>query len=637
MKAAPATVRFDFTVQCIQDNSAPEPYEWSVQQTIFLTSHFNTQPVRVTLKQDAPPTPISLIGTLPAAARNQIPATAAIGIACTAFHNSASDIPCRVECGTSHVLLSEFVNIGGRQRFSKDVHIQAHTVADKYEKAILRITMRNANIDSSLQLAPMSINANVSGTQLQQLLQKTYNMEMAMGNTIAGTQNIRCFLDISEAGIQLTGTYVPALAYIHGQVPVSNELFWTNALQNVLEREDRNVNWFMTCKDKNEQARIAFLMLDYPVTILPYISDEIERRTRRPTSGIGNAFRGKQGKEQFSNLYALLAGDCEDKARGGNITRRALKKFITESDAAAPKTLPLKALHHIDSILDQYVILMSLCVVHGAKAGDSASMPVGAHMANIGMPVTYFKQCMERSTEGTQLASRLPWPKKMEDGYETQILEGTGMFDPRGYRDPKAHVRQYIRQGKTVRKLAHPMIMEHAKDNPFFLGALQGWTTYFTDRGASKGMGGFWFAHATDGTRGSLYTDVTGERQCVAIRPMPEAPVAVQRLMIEANTFDMPPRPLVLSRIEDDMGNHMLDKLCDSVKRLDRSAPVEAKQQCEVMVHLMSHQLNKKVTDGLYTDIRDSLKRVYSVNYKREAVTDDFHGYRLVTSVKTDN
>lgn len=630
-------VRFDLLVQCLQDNSAPEPYEWSMQQTIYLTSHFNTRPVRVTLKEGEPATPITLTGTLPAEARMQIPATAAIGFACTVFHQSGSEIPCRVESGTSHILVSELRSaIATGRPFSKDVHIQAHTVADKYEKAVLRVSLRQAAIASSLQFAPMSINANVAGQELQQLLQLTYTKEMSMGNTIPGTENIRCFLDISEAGIQLTGSYVPALAYIHGQIPVSNELFWTNALQNVLEREQSNINWFMTCKDKNEQARISFLLLDYPVTILPYISDEIDRRTRRPSTSISTALRGKQGKEQFSNLFALLAGDCEDKARGGNITRRALKKFIS-STASAAKTLPMKALHHIDALLDQYVIMMSLCVVHGAKAGDSATMPVGAHMANVGMPVHYFKKCLERTNDGKQLASRLPWPKNIEKGYETQMLEGTGMLDPRGYKDSKAHVRQYVRQGTTVRKLAHPMIMEHGKDNPFFLGALQGWTTYFTDRGASKGMGGFWFAHATDGTRGSLYTDVTSERQCVALRPMPEAPTSVQRLMIEANTFDMPPRPLVLSRIENDMGNRLLDKLCDQVNALNRSTPTAEKQRCSVMVHLMSHQLNKHVADGLYTDVRDSLKRVYHVDYKREAVTDDFHGYRLVTYVKTDN
>lgn len=619
------SVEYTLEISCVEDRCAPSADEWGLEQMIYLTSHFQTKPIVVHLKEGGPPKTVTIRGTLPPAAKGRIPATAAIGFASIAFHHNATGVPARVELGTSHIMLTEMEN-GGRP-FSKDVHIQAHTTADKYEKAVLRVTRKQVNIDSNIQFAPVSINANAAGHDLQQLLQQTYNIEMKMGNTIPGTHNIRCFLDISEAGIQLTGTYVPALAYIHGQVPVTNELFWQNAINNVLERDNRDINYFLSCKDKNEQARITFLTLDYPITTMPYIADEIDRRSNTP---FARAMQGKQGYEQFSNSAALLAGDCEDFARGGNLMARALLQFAPN---ASTSTLHGRAIKRMAEIMDQYVLVMSLCVVHGAKAGDSASMPVGAHMANVGMPVKYFRECLERSDPA--LARRLPWPARIEDGYETQMLEGTGMLDPRGYKDPLAHVRSYVRLGATIKQLHHPMIMEHGKDNPFFLGVLQGWTTYFTDRGASKGIGGFWFTDAAQGTRGAMYTDVTSERAGVALRMMPEAPRSVQRLMIEANTYDIPPQPFVLSRIEDNMRNHILDRLCSDVEKLQRN---DGKQHSvTVNTFLATHQLSSHVADGIYTDIRDTLKRVHRIEYKREAVTDAFHGYRLTHHVYVDN
>jgi hypothetical protein len=617
-------VKYTLTLQCLVDNSAPTEFEWGLTQHVYLTSHFDTEPVVIRVKEGEVPKTVELRGTLPFKARGKIPATAAICFAATAFHRNATGVPCMVEVGTSHVMLSELERPG----FTKDIHLTMHTVQDKWEKARLRVALKTKTIDAGLTLAPMQINASTAGANLQQLLQTTYNMEMKMGNTIPGTSNIRCFLDISESGIQLTGTYIPALAFVQGNTPPSNELFWKNALNTVLAREGHDTTWFLNCGDKNEQARIAFLFVDYPVTILPYLGDQIDRRSRHKQNSEKSVL--KVGFEQFSHIFALLAGDCEDLARGGNVCARAFQKFMRENPQARTK-----ALTRINEILDQYVITMSLCVVHGAKADDKSTMPKGAHMANFGLPVAYFKKSLERSAEGKQLSQRLPWPKTIETGYETQVLEGTGMLDPRGYRDSKAHVRGYVRQGKWYRGLKHPMIMQHGVESPFFLGALQGWTTYFSDRGASKGIGGFWFTDAKAGTRGSLYVDFTNERSNVALRPMPEAPKEVQRLMVEANTFAMPPEPLVLSAYENNEGNHLLDQLCENVRKLGRPQPPPEKT-CTVAVHLSPHQLSKAVAEGLYDDVAGTLKRVWKVAYEREAVTDKYHGYRLVQYVHTD-
>jgi hypothetical protein len=294
----------------------------------------------------------------------------------------------------------------------------------------------------------------------------------------------------------------------------------------------------------------------------------------------------------------------------------------------------LSCLTRISERLDQFVIQMSLCVVHGAKADDNSSMPKGAHMADMGFPVKYFKECLERTKEGQRISAHLPWPKKIEDGLDFQIGEGTGMLDPRGYRDPKGHVRMYLHQGKTITALKHPMVLEHGAESPFFLGGEQGWTRYFHDRGASLGFGGFWFQHAKQGTRGSLFCDFTNERSNVALRPMPEAPAEVQQLMIEANAFCIPPEPLVLSETTTKRkANHFLDQWKADVQALGRPEPAKT---CPVFLYACPHQVTAEVGKGLYEDVRDTLQRVWKVDYKREDVTDQYHGYRLTFHVQVD-
>lgn len=137
------------------------------------------------------------------------------------------------------------------------------------------------------------------------------------------------------------------------------------------------------------------------------------------------------------------------------------------------------------------------------------------------------------------------------------------------------------------------------------------------------------------GTRGSLYVDFTNERKNVGLCPMPTVPDAVQELMNEANMFAMPPQPLVLSKQEGNIRNRLLDRLCADVTKLGR--PVAEKSNCKIDIYIAPHQLEASLCNGLFEDIKDKLERVWKVDYKREAVTDMYHGYRLTVNVKVDN
>lgn len=281
---------------------------------------------------------------------------------------------------------------------------------------------------------------------------------------------------------------------------------------------------------------------------------------------------------------------------------------------------------------------MSLCVVHGAKADDSSDAPKGAHMADVVMPVEYAKRQMELTEDGRRLSKSLPWPKQIESGLEVLIGEGTGRLHPRGYVDTTARpqARLYLLQNSaTMRQLKSDMNIPHGEESPFFLGMMQGWTTYFADRGASRGLGGYWYTDAKHGhTRGALYTDVVNARPNVGLRPMPEVPETVQLLMMEANTYCIPPLPLVLTKDESHIRNRHLDALVKGVTSLGRS---QGPASVQVNEYLAAHQASEGLAQNLLSDVKSSrLNRVWKVEYRRESVTDHYHGYQLTFHVNME-
>lgn len=644
-------VSYRLKLECLENKLAPAPVEWGLEIHSWLTNHFDRRRVSARVDTNKEPVYVNVEGELPFERRGKIPATAAICFAATAYHRTPQGIPCKVLVGTSHIMLAELENTPAGS-FKKDVHLTMHTTQDQYEKAVVRVACDTKRIGAELKFMPLQINANQAGNDMDAYLNDLYHQEMHLGNTIPGTNNIRCFLNMSEEGSQLTGSPVPALAFLQGEIPDSNALFWHNAIGNVLDREGVTHEQFLKKLGKNEQARIVFQLIDYPITIMPYISDEVDRRRRRTGSGktlqdIGVLMREESGRkvgfEQFmGQVIAIMCGDCEDLAKGITTIARAWKKFQenptkqNEFKLLGPQNQAVAS--KISDILEQYVIQMSLCVVHGAKADDDDTMPKGAHMADFGFPVHYYKKSLESTPEGKLLASQLPWPKVIDTEYETMIGEGTGMLDPRGYRDAKAHVRAYLHGAPTFAALKHPMVMEHGAPSPFFLGALQGWTSYFNDRGVNEGVGGFWYVdNNKGGTRGSLYVDFTNERKNVGLKPMPTVPEGVQELMNEANAFSMPSSPLVLSERELKIrGNHLLDQLREGVAKLGRPTP-PAKSNCNIDIYIAPHQLSSQLVKGLLEDVQGKLDRVHSITYKREAVTDEYHGYRMTVAVKVDN
>lgn len=247
-------VELTLRVECVKKNLAPADQEWSMHQHIFLTGHFIRDPVEISLEHPGPKI-VTLRGKLPKQAQGKIPATAAIVFAGTAIHHNdpVAKVPVRVDIGTTHIMLSEV--LGKPLPWVKETPLELRTTEDRYSKATLRVTVEKKPLLGALvSMNSMHINASLVGQHLNDILQHTYNVEMSMGNTIPGTDNVRCFLNISEEGTQLPGTPVPALGYAFGEIPRSNGKFWDNALTRVFERENVHVGDYFHM-DRNEQAR----------------------------------------------------------------------------------------------------------------------------------------------------------------------------------------------------------------------------------------------------------------------------------------------------------------------------------------------------------------------------------------------
>lgn len=629
-------VELTLRVECVKSNLAPKQYEWSMHQHIYLTGHFIRDPVEIFLDRPGTAKTIVVKGKLPKQARGKIPATAAIVFAGTAVHHNddVSKIPVRVDIGTTHIMLSEV--LGKPLPWVKETPLELRTTEDRYSKATLRVTVEKKPLLGSLvSMNTMHINAALVGQHLNDILQHTYTLEMEMGNTIPGTDNVRCFLNISEEGTQLPGTPVPALGYAFGEVPRSNGKFWENALNRVFAREGMRVEDYFHLGSRNEQASMAILLCDYPIWTLPYVGDMIDRRQRREDARAKRETL-KVGYENFGECLALLGGDCEDLAKGITKVRRALKKYVS-SNAQDVEAHVRNVLIDMDMVLDQYMMSMSLCVVHGAKADDASDAPKGAHMAVVAMPVHYAKTQMELTEDGKHLSATLPWPKAIDSSLDVMIGEGTGRLKPYGKVDktlvPQA--RSYLLQNSMVmRQLKSDMEIPHGQESPFFLGMMQGWTTYHADRGASRGVGGFWYTDAKHGhTRGALYTDIVNARPNVGLRPMPEVPETVQLLMMEANTYCIPPLPLVLTKDESHIRNRHLEGLVQGVQQLGRT---QASSSVQVHEYLAAHQASEGLAKNLLADVKTRLGRVWKVEYHRESVTDHYHGYQLTFYVNMD-
>lgn len=621
-------VSIQLDVNYVKCDLAPEQVEWDPELCVYLTGHFKRQMSRVPLELNKSMT-CHVQGTR-AAELGDIPSSAAIVFMGIAKHRNDAGVPCRIDAGTSHIMLSELQQHNWTRDgpFVKDVHLLMHT-ANNFDKGTVRITVHETN---HIQLAGLKISAKPIGDEavakrVIDYLKENMHMCNEMGNTLPGTQNVQCPFDFSQAARQAIGIPIPAENYVlNPECPESNALFWDNAFENVMKRDGyKPQDWHRLTP--NQRARIAIQLVAYPVQYMPYIGDKIDQNRR------GRTYRMslKRGMEDFGDALLVWAGDCEDLAKAIMQVMGALKAYdVKKSDSRYRETfVQMKAL------MEQFIPQMSLEVVHGAQASDHTES-YGAHMSDVIFPAYYHKECLERTAEGRELAKRLPYPKVMDRTLELELGEGTAILEPYGGRDRLANARAYVAQSPVVQSLKRDIITPHGAPSPFFVSAKQGWTPYFALRGAMDGEGvGFYYTHEPEGTRGALYTDFTNERDNVGLRPMLRMPEDVQALCREAVMFRPPPDALILSKQRVHVQSHLLDHVVDAVDQAASERGHDERPSVAVPVYIAPHQLEKHMADALANELTQ-LDRVWKVEYVCEHVTDHIHGWRVLLHVHVD-
>ena len=565
----------------------------------------------------------------------EIPPTACIGIASWVIHRNEQGFMCFVDAGTAHINMAEIHEGVDRaalrgEAWTKDLDLVMHTTgAMNNQPAVIKgkiqfachsydigsLAVANQSKAPTLLRAPMQQRDHAIMSYVQQCLK----LEMDMPDAIKGTERVRAPMDISESGIELTGgMFLPVGAYAMFEVPRSNLEYWQNAFNLVMHRQGFRKADFRQM-DKTQKARTMALVVTLQAQTFDYIGDTVDRNVRSQKYET----RLKQGYENFGDATVTTSGDCEDTATVIQQNFRALLAF-----EFPPRE---KALREMQSIAKQYMPLLTLAVVHGAKADDE-NAPKGAHMYVSMLPMHQVQNALNKTSEGRACLANAPWDRDVLDNIDPELPtlfgEGTGKIDPLGYMDKNLDKRKYLYQAKSLSSFKKELPHERGAPSAFYLGNMMGITSEFVRKGGN--YAGFVFCTQQGGQtkRGTLWTDVINQVETMALVPHPPIPAPIMDVMREATALRVPPRGLLL--------NKELAAAPDSVPELDRlSRAVQAFGRGSntagldsIDAYIRPHQLSSEVVDRIVDDLM-RMQRVFKVDYEVENITTLEHQYRV--------
>jgi len=589
------------SLETIKNNLSPNEREPCFN--IFFYRLFKGDPVTVGLNAKT----VKITAVLPGRYNGKIPQTASIVLSGWALRPNDKNEQCLMDIGTNHLALSKLVDNKNKKI---DVPIQMHTV-NNYEKAVVRVTVHEVNL-GGVEI----VNYRFVGDGIVDYVKATFDREKEMKDTIPGTSNMRVPYDYSESGIELTGGVpLPALGYVMSETPVSNHEFWQNDFETVLARDDLDPHEFDRLNIQGK-ARIMALMVCYVAQYLDYISDTVDRNKLNQTY----VAQLVQGCENFGDSLATWSGDCEDLGTG------ILQTYNSFVSAKFDKT---SALFELQSIAKQYISILSLDVVNGAKVSDE-NAPKGAHMNVNLVPIAEYRKWMRKTPEGRILDEKLAplYPKKINTELPFMVGEGTGKLEPLGYDNPMLPVMGYVYRLSALSSFKKPIPRSRTDAGQFLLGSLAGFTDYYLRRGLT--IGSMWYIQTDskgDITRGAKYNDMINDRSDVGILMHQPIPRPTMMVMQEATFFRDPPHPLILTKKNKfKADNEHLDYLVRSVREFGNES--KAQPHLYVPVYVRAKQVTKSLISGLVAQI-SGLTHICKVEYRLERITDAIAGYEV--------
>lgn len=626
------TTSIGFTVQLIENDLSPN--ERFPVLDCFLDARWERDPVRVKLLNQ--PQKVVLTGKLDRNTRT-LPISAGMGFASWAWRKNDDDNFCLVDTGVNQLYLgyiSQKLKKNGE--FSVDFPLIMNTV-QQLKKGVLRVTFNANDFDVCNIPIEMNISASIAsiGSRMNGYINETMQTEQAMPETLPGTERMRIPFNYSESGMQSTGGEpLPAASYVLAEIPKDNTLFWENVHNMVMDRDGST--WeHLTLEGK---ARATVLTICYTAQYLDYIPDKVDRNMQK-----SKALKPLEPCENFGNAGATWSGDCEDLAMLETQCRNALRRHTF------PPGQKYDKFREMQRIVENYMNPMTLAAVNGMQVRDQEAQ-LGAHMNNTFIPIEMFIGEMNKTREGREMLKTLPLPKDDEiiKGLPLMIGEGTGMYEPLGFKNPRLSVMSYVYQApslsfakKPIENERHPADDDEQhpddveKKKSFFEAMLTLITDYFSQRGAPTPLSFWACTEQPNGTltRGAKYTDMINHPERVAFRPQQNIPIPVMGLVNEAIKMRVPPRPLVLTEMEAHKKNHHLEKLCKAVADFKRK---QGDPRDNAPVYIRPHQLSDKRIDRMISDFQ-RLRNVCKVDYKLERITDEIWGYRMNVYVNREH
>ncbi len=627
---------FNLDIQLKYASTNYSPAEYNPYIKCYLDGRFHKKNTTDVSLIDGSTKSVALSGTL----RNgfKITTTTALCFASIAWRANESGSPCPMDTGVAHIEFGDIEReIKQNGRFDRIVPLKMYTV-DQYQKAELHVVIH----ELGAELEPSLIGANGTtdyapvNSYINTVLQQEQQMEETFGSQ---TSNMRIPYDYSESGMQSTGGMpLPAVAFLMGEIPESNDHYWVNALGTVMSRDGLKIEDWNRLNIKG-RARATIHTLCYEAQYLDYIGDTVDRNTVRksvPTEsnaryGVGARYTPYNPQlvtpcENFGG--ELNAGDCEDLAF---VNLSGTNSLI---DHTFEKNCPHRSIMlEMQKIAEQYVDPLSLDVVRGAQVADQVDN-FGAHMNDNYIPVPKFKEWLSTTREGRLLAKELNWPEAHPEADHLPFLvgEGTGMYECYGLDHPQVELMQYVYTCGSLEGFKKPITRQPGKSGGFMHGSLVGMTDYFYRRGAKHPMS-FWYGKVQPAgkiSRGVKYEDMMNEAatNSVAIKVHPPVTPAIMAQIEELTLRRIPRDPLILSNLPKDARrrhNSKLDFVCKSIARLHRSVGSHHKK---VSVYVRPHQLLPGVAERIVGDFT-AKERIWKVEYKLEEITDDMFGYRM--------
>jgi len=611
------SVSVNLSITYVQSNLSPA--EKHPQVRCYLDARFDREPVTIQLERPGETHKARVTGKL-IGNHASIPPTTALCFASMAWRRNDMGSPCLLDAGVSHIEFGEIAQgILASGAFEKDMHMRMYT-AQGLDKGMIRI--RVTGIDGVKIKDPSIIghqlcNARETIPLITAYINETIGTEQKMRDTFEGTENMRIPFDFSESGIQTTlGTPLPAAAFVMSETPKSNTLYWQNAFETIMRRDNLEpAQWNRL--NLAGKARATVLTICYAAQYMDYVSDTVDKNTRIQQYN-------KQlvlPYENFGNAMAMNSGDCEDLAAVELQCYNALQTLDTCACSAQLKELK--------EIASQYVPPLSLDVVRGAQVSDRV-VHYGAHMNDNFVPLQTFCKWMENTREGRQVAKTLPLPDQVQEGLPFLVGEGTGMYEPCGYDNPLRPLMAYVYQARSLGAFKKPILHKKGEPGSFFVGSLVGMTDYFYKRGQTAPMSFWYCTKQSNGqlTRGVSYADMMNESDKVCVKMQPLLSQKIMGTVEEAVLRRVPPHSLHLSSMDAPVSrkqHSVLERVSRAVRDMQR-AP--GGSHAKVPVYVRPHQLNAQVGSAMIADFQ-RMERVWKVDYELEQITDTLWGYRM--------